>query len=162
MCAKPLQLWPTLYNLTDHSLPGSSIHGILQARTLECVVISSPKGSSWPRDWTHVSCHLLHWQVGSLPLVPPWKSKTSGVGTSKCSYSRACKCWAQAWRGGYVLSGNWRSWWPDIWKPAGCWTFPRCLTPGDFTFLRNGFHTQREGWVHHLIIVLARQNSVKQ
>ena len=37
----------------------SSIHGIFQARILEWVVISSSRGSSWPRDWTqvfYVSC----------------------------------------------------------------------------------------------------------
>ena len=37
------------------SPPGSSIHGILQARILEWVAISFSKGSSWPRDWTNVS-----------------------------------------------------------------------------------------------------------
>ena len=25
----------------------------------------------WPRDWTLIFCHLLHWQLGSLPLAPP-------------------------------------------------------------------------------------------
>ena len=45
-------LWPhELY-----SLPGSSVHGILQARILECVTIPFPKGSSQPRDWTWISC----------------------------------------------------------------------------------------------------------
>ena len=39
----------------DCSLPGSSVHGILQARILEWVVIPFSKGSSWPRDWTQVS-----------------------------------------------------------------------------------------------------------
>ena len=34
----------------------SSVHGILQARILEQVSISSSKRSSWPRDWTCVSC----------------------------------------------------------------------------------------------------------
>ena len=34
------QLCPTLCNPTDHSPPGSSVHGILQARTLEWVAIS--------------------------------------------------------------------------------------------------------------------------
>ena len=37
-------------------LPGSSIHGILQARILEWVAISFSRGSSWRRDRTHVSC----------------------------------------------------------------------------------------------------------
>ena len=38
------------------SLPGSSVHGILQAKILEWVAISSFKGSSWPWDQTRVSC----------------------------------------------------------------------------------------------------------
>ena len=37
-------------------LLGSSIHGILQARILEWVAMSSSRGSSEPRDWTHGSC----------------------------------------------------------------------------------------------------------
>ena len=38
----------------DCDLPGSSVHGILQARILEWVAMPSSKGSSWPRDRTHV------------------------------------------------------------------------------------------------------------
>ena len=38
------------------SPPGSSVHGILQARTLEWVAISFSRGSSWPRNQTQVSC----------------------------------------------------------------------------------------------------------
>ena len=38
------------------SLPGSSIHGILQARILEWVAISFSRGSSWLRNRTQVSC----------------------------------------------------------------------------------------------------------
>ena len=37
-------------------LPGSSVHGILQARILECVAISFSRESSWSRDQTQVSC----------------------------------------------------------------------------------------------------------
>ena len=40
----------------DHSPPGSSVHGILQARRLEWVAIPFSRGSSWPRDRTQVSC----------------------------------------------------------------------------------------------------------
>ena len=46
--AKSLQLWPTLCDPLDYSLPGSSVHGILQARILEWVAIFSSKGSSRP------------------------------------------------------------------------------------------------------------------
>ena len=45
-----------LCNSMDNSPPGSSVHGILQARILQWVPISSSRGSSWPRDWTQVSC----------------------------------------------------------------------------------------------------------
>ena len=38
------------------SLPGSSVRGIFQARILERVAISLSRGSSQPRDWTHISC----------------------------------------------------------------------------------------------------------
>ena len=40
----------------DHSLPGSSVHGTLQARILEWVAIPFSRGSSWPKDGTQVSC----------------------------------------------------------------------------------------------------------
>ena len=43
---------------TDCSLPGSSIHGIFQARILEWVAISFSRGSSQPRDWTQIS-HIV-------------------------------------------------------------------------------------------------------
>ena len=45
----------TLCDPMDCSLPGSSVHGILQARILEWVTISFSRGSSWPRDRTRVS-----------------------------------------------------------------------------------------------------------
>ena len=38
------------------SLPGSSVHGISQARVLEWIAISFSRGSSWPRNRTLVSC----------------------------------------------------------------------------------------------------------
>ena len=56
MHAKSLQLCPTLCDPMDSSPPGSSVHGILYARILEWVAISFSRGSSWPRDWTRVSC----------------------------------------------------------------------------------------------------------
>ena len=60
VCAKSLQLCLTLCDPKDCSLPGSSVHGILQARILEWAAISSSRGS-----------RLLLWQAGSLPLTPP-------------------------------------------------------------------------------------------
>ena len=43
-------------NLMDCSPPGSSVHGISQARILGWFAIPSPRGSSQPRGWTWVSC----------------------------------------------------------------------------------------------------------
>ena len=40
----------------DYSPPGSSVHGILQARILEWTAISSSRGSTQPKDATWVSC----------------------------------------------------------------------------------------------------------
>ena len=57
--AKLLQSCQTLCDPMDSSWPGSSVHGILQARILEWVAISCSRGSSQPRDQTcipHVSC----------------------------------------------------------------------------------------------------------
>ena len=58
----------TLCDPMDCSLPGSSVHGILQATILEWVAMPSSRGSSQPRDGTHVSCNsfigrriLYHW-----------------------------------------------------------------------------------------------------
>ena len=50
--SKVAQSCPTLCNPLACSLPGSSVSGILQARTLEWVAMPSPRGSSRPRDGT--------------------------------------------------------------------------------------------------------------
>ena len=49
------QSCPTLCDLMDYNLPGSSVHGIFQARILEWVAISFSRGSAQPRDQTQVS-----------------------------------------------------------------------------------------------------------
>ena len=46
----------TIWDTREFWLPGSSVHGILQARILEWVAIPFSRGSSQPRDWTQVSC----------------------------------------------------------------------------------------------------------
>ena len=56
MYAKLILSCPTLCSPMDCSPPGSSARGILQARTLEWVAVSSSRGSSLPRNRTHVYC----------------------------------------------------------------------------------------------------------
>ena len=48
--------WVLLCDPMDCSLPGSSVHGISQARILEWVAISSSRGSTRPKDQTRISC----------------------------------------------------------------------------------------------------------
>ena len=61
----------TLYDPLDCSSPGSSAHGILQAQILEWVAISFSRGSSQPRDRTHVSWIdrwvLYYWATWKAP-----------------------------------------------------------------------------------------------
>ena len=60
------QSCPTLYDPMNCSLPGSSIHGIFQARILQTVAVSFSRGSSQARDRTRASrtvgrlYHLSH------------------------------------------------------------------------------------------------------
>ena len=65
------QLCPTFCNTMDSS---PAVHGIFQARILEWVVIPFSRGSSQPRDWTHISCVsctggwiLYHWAPWGAP-----------------------------------------------------------------------------------------------
>ena len=64
------QLCPILCNPTDCSPPGSSVHGILQARILEWVAISSSRGIFPTQGSNPCLLRLLHWQADSLPLCP--------------------------------------------------------------------------------------------
>ena len=55
MCTQSLQSCPTLFDTVEYSFPSSSIHGSLQAGILEWVSMLSSRGSSQPRDQTHIS-----------------------------------------------------------------------------------------------------------
>ena len=54
-CCLATKSCPTLCDPMDLSPPGSSVHGILQARILHWVAMPSSRGSSRPRDYTQVS-----------------------------------------------------------------------------------------------------------
>ena len=74
--AKSLQSCPTLWDPIDGSPPGSPVPGILQARTLEWVAISSSRRASRPRDWTHVSCVSVALASGFFTTEPSGKPKS--------------------------------------------------------------------------------------
>ena len=67
------QLCLTLCDPIDCSPPSSYVHGIFQAGILEEVAISSSRGSSQPRDQTHISCInrwiLYHWATWKVQSV---------------------------------------------------------------------------------------------
>ena len=89
-CCLVAKLCATLCHPMDRSLPGSFIHGILQARILGWVAISSSRGSSWPRDGTLVSC------LGRQVLTePPGNRLSQNIG---CWNGGVKKPWDQ-----YVL-----------------------------------------------------------
>ena len=77
------QLCPTLFNSKDCSPPGSSVHGILQARILEWLAMPSFRGSSGPRDPTHISCiaggFFTHWVTWEALWVLGMTWKTTAV-----------------------------------------------------------------------------------
>ena len=104
-CAKLLQSCLTLFDPMDCSSPGPSVHGILQARILEWVAMPSSRGSSQPRDRTQVSFGLLHWQAGSLPLVPPGKPFTQV--SESCSVMSG---FATLWTGPGILQARILEW----------------------------------------------------
>ena len=66
-----IQSYPILCDPMDYSLPGSSVHGILQTRILEWVAIPFSKGSSKPRD----KLRAPTFQADSLPAEPLGKPR---------------------------------------------------------------------------------------
>ena len=58
----------TLWDTMDYSPPDSSIHEILQARILECVAMSSSRGSSQIKGSKPCLLRLVPYQADSLPL----------------------------------------------------------------------------------------------
>ena len=83
MCVQLLQSCPTLCNLRDCSPPGSSIHGILQARILEWVATPSSRGSSRPRDQTHIFGVAGGFLTAEPPgKLPQWSSAAAAAAKS--------------------------------------------------------------------------------
>ena len=100
MPAKLLQSGPTLCHPKDGSPPGSSVHGILQARMLEWVAISSFRGRSWPRDEGGIFCMsctgrqvLYHLRQGQVHRNDR-QDRLEGIGGN--SGDNLCVCWNDA------------------------------------------------------------------
>ena len=99
--AQLLQSFLTLCDHMDCSPPGSTVHGVLQARILEWVAVPFSRGSSWPRDWTQVSCisciagefftRWVTWEALSILYIE----------------SAVCVCQSQSLNSSHPLSPSW-------------------------------------------------------
>ena len=78
VCMLLPQSCPTLCDPTDCSPPGSSVHGILQARILDWVVIPFSSRSRWLRVQTHISCIFC---IGSwfFTTSTTWEAPGNGI-----------------------------------------------------------------------------------
>ena len=86
-CCLVAKSCPTLCNPMDCSPPGSSVHGISQARVLEWVAMPSPGASSQARDQTRISC------LGILYHCASWEAPMLGCSTQKgASWGPRKKC----------------------------------------------------------------------
>ena len=88
------QSYPTLWDPMDCNPPGSSVHGILQARILEWVAFPFSRGSSQPRDQTWVSCI-----AGRFFTI--WATREASLGSVKY-YSQIVFTLQRVWKIGKV------------------------------------------------------------
>ena len=94
----------TLRDPMDCNPPGTSVHGIFQARILGWVAISSSRGSSWPKDWTCISCTgrqnngLKQHRFFNLSFSVSQESGCRLLGSSAQSLTRLkSRCQLQLW-----------------------------------------------------------------
>ena len=133
---------PTLCDPMDCSLPGSSLHGILQARVLEWVAISFFRRSSQPRDRTqvfHIPGRRLNlWATREAQRKSvlninwkdwcwSWNSNTLATWSEELTHWKRPWCWERLRAGGEVDNRGWNDWmasltqWTWIWVNSGSW-----------------------------------------
>ena len=149
MYAKSLQLCPTLCNTMDCSLPGSSVHGIIQASTVEWVAMPSSKESSQPRIELKSLNKSPALQTASWPLAPSGKPRlfqsiykkgaslvaqlvknlpANGEDIKKRGFNPWVRKipWGREWLPTLVLlpgkSHGWGAWWSTVHGVAKSWT----------------------------------------
>ena len=108
------QLCPTLRDPMDCSLPGSSVHGIFQARILEWVAISFSRKSSRPRDWTQVS-HIVGrcftvWATREVLCIKMYFEDFPGGSAAKALHSQYRGPGFDPWSGKKIPHATTKSW----------------------------------------------------
>ena len=139
----------------DCSPPGSSVHGILQARILEWVDLPSSKGSSWPRDRTcvsYVSCtgrgvlyplatwEALWFHTHLLMSLWLWISHHNWPWTLGVMILISSLCASLGINGDQIKRGE-----KSAGNSRGCWcvtilTSPRLVTEKDCCWLKKKMH----------------------
>ena len=154
-CLGHVQSFPTLCDLMDYSQPGSSVHGILQARILEWVATSSSRRIFQTQPSNPRLLHLLHWPAGSWLLCllgSPLLVTATGVTASKSSAgahpsdsSHPCAFLVGS-RGSRGEGGNWAlGVWPSVpdAQPAGSSRHLSLFCATQTSFLKEGIlHSQ--------------------
>ena len=118
------QSCPTLCDPMNCRPPGSSVHGILQARILEWVAISFSRGSSQPRDRTGslaLQADALHAEPPGKPTGPPGSSLSASHYSRNCqsnirSPSRGCEIRGAFSARLYKSCTLWLYIWASLWK----------------------------------------------
>ena len=120
-------------SLWHHRLspPGSSVHGILQARILQWEAIPFSRGSSWPRDQIHVSCNAR----GFFTIWAIWEAQIWPCKSTKAGGDRDDRG-----RDGWMASPTQWTW---VWASSRRWW--RRGKPGALQFM--GSQRVRHNWV---------------
>ena len=112
------------------SLPGSSVHGILQARILEWVAMPSSRGSSWPRDQTGTSLMSPALAGRFFTTSTTWGALKSGrhssgfIGKGAGPCSDKAKCLSMPCPCYLASSGNSQTWPTEQESQVRNWAFP--------------------------------------
>ena len=81
-CVKSLQVCLTFHDPMDASVPGSSVHGILQARILEWIVIPFSRESTQELNWVLLHCRTEKAMAPHSSTVAwkiPWTEEPGGL-----------------------------------------------------------------------------------
>ena len=116
---KVAQLFLTLCDPMDCSLPGPFVHWVLQERIREWVAIPFSRGYSWPRDWTWVSCiagrFFTVWVTRAYWLLFYYNCRLISTETSWPARSKIWSIWSFTWKVYWLLFEiSAKDTWPQI------------------------------------------------
>ena len=139
-------------------LPGSSVHGILQARILEWVAISFSSRSSQPRNWTRVSCTvgrwLTNWAMKETPKT--WftaKTVTGGGGLVTKLYPTLAIPWTVARQAPLSMGFSRQEYWSGLPFPSPGDLPNPGIEPGSPPLQADSLPTELQGKIWNYILL---------